>query len=118
DAQLALLAGALAVDELHEAARAVTALFDLAAVGIEDAVAKIAVAAARLDHADLVAADAALTAREARQLRAREGAPLLRGVDDRGVGSGAMHLGEGELHASAASTLAQMRSTEPSSSSG
>src|SRR6185436_14132304 len=57
-AQLALGGEALAVDELHETARAVAALLDLAAVGVEDAVAEVAVAAARLDHQNLVAADA------------------------------------------------------------
>src|SRR2546421_9202153 len=40
-AQLALGAQALAVHELHEAARTVAALLDLAAVGVEDAVAKV-----------------------------------------------------------------------------
>ena len=41
DADLALLRQALAVHELHEAARAVAALLDLAAVGVEDAVAEV-----------------------------------------------------------------------------
>jgi hypothetical protein len=41
DADLALVGEALLMDEAHEAARAVAALLDLAAVGVEDAVAEI-----------------------------------------------------------------------------
>ena len=118
DAQLALRAEALVLDELHEAARAVAALLHLAAVGVEDTVAEIAVPAARLDHQDLVAADAEMPVREAPELGAGERERLLRGVDDHEIVSGAVHLGERELHASAASTRAQIRSTAASSSSG
>ena len=49
----------MVADELHEAARAVAALLDLAAVGVEDPVAEIGVGARRaLDDEDLVAAHA------------------------------------------------------------
>ena len=50
--------------ELDEAARAVAALLDLAAVGIEDAVAEIRARRLRLlDHQDLVAAHAEMAVR-------------------------------------------------------
>jgi hypothetical protein len=57
------------VHEAHEAARAVAALLDLAAVGVEDAVAEIGVVAAGLlDQQDLVAADAEMAVGDAAAL--------------------------------------------------
>jgi hypothetical protein len=59
DADGALRRQALLVHEAHEAARAVAALLDLAAVGVEDAVAEVGVGPRGfLDDEDLVAADA------------------------------------------------------------
>ena len=57
----------------QEAARAVAALLDLAAVGVEDAVAEIGVGPCRrLDHQDLIAADAEMAVGEMPQLRRRQ----------------------------------------------
>src|SRR3954447_26696999 len=100
-AQLALGGETLAVDELHEAARAVAALLHLAAVGVEDAVAEVAVAVARLDYEDLVAADAEVPVRDALELRARQAEWLLGCIDDHKIVARAVHLGERQLHASA-----------------
>ncbi len=67
--RIARLVGQAAVaDELHEAARAVAALLDLAAVGVENPVAKIDVgrASAVSTTQHLVAADAEVAVGEAR----------------------------------------------------
>ena len=59
DADFGLVGEPLVAHEAHEAARAVAALLDLAAVGVEDAVAEIGAGArGGLDQQDLVAADA------------------------------------------------------------
>ena len=58
------------VHELHEAARAVAALLDLAAVGVEDAVAEVDARPRGLDHQDLVAAHAEMAVGDALQLGA------------------------------------------------
>ena len=63
-------------DELDEAARAVAALLDLAAVGVVDPVAEVGVGARRpLDDEHLVAADAEVAVGERAQLRARQRRP-------------------------------------------
>jgi hypothetical protein len=118
DADVALGGQAPAVHELHEAARAVAALLDLAAVGVEDAVAEIDVGRPALHHEDLVAADAEVAVGEPLELRAREREGLAGAVDDDEVVAGALHLGELELHPIAAWMRAQMRSTPASSRSG
>jgi hypothetical protein len=64
---------ALFADEAHEGARAVAALFDFAAVVVEDAVAEIAAGLGRrFDHQDLVGADAEAAVGQAAPLRGRE----------------------------------------------
>src|SRR6266446_1597766 len=69
DADLALRREALLAYELHEAARAVAALLDLAAVGVEDAVAEVHAALLRpLDHQDLVCANAEVPVGDLSQL--------------------------------------------------
>jgi hypothetical protein len=108
------------VHELHEAARAVAALLDLAAVGVEDAVAEVRVRAARaLDHQDLVAADAEVAIGDFADLLSGKRKRLIRAIDDDEVVPRPLHLGEGELHALRDScTQAKMRSIAASSSSG
>jgi hypothetical protein len=69
DADLVLAGQAPGVRELHEAARAVAALLDLAAVGVDDAVAEVVGGVARLfHHQQLVAADAEMPVGEAPHL--------------------------------------------------
>ena len=86
--------------EAHEAPRAVAALLDLAAVGIEDAVAEIGVGAGgRLHQQDLVAADAEVAVGDEAQLVRRQRDGLAYAVDDHEVVAGAVHLGEAQPHA-------------------
>ena len=60
----------LVADEMHEAARAVAALLDLATIGVEYPVAKIDVGASRLFHEqNLVAADTEVPVGNAPDLR-------------------------------------------------
>ena len=68
---LALGREPLVADEDDEAARAVAALLDLAAVGVEDPVAEVRVALRALDQQHLVAADAEAAIREPPHLRRR-----------------------------------------------
>jgi hypothetical protein len=71
-ADFALVGEPALVHELHEAARAVAALLDLPAVGVEDAVAKVDPRLGRrFDDQDLVAADAAVAVGDAPQRFAR-----------------------------------------------
>ena len=99
DADAALRAQALLVHEAHEAARAVAALLDFAAVGVEDAVAEIDVGAGRrFDHQHLVAADAEIAVGEATHLLRRQDDRLANGVDNDEVVTEAVHLGETQTH--------------------
>ncbi len=83
--------------ELDEAARAVAALLDLAAVGVEDPVAEVDVGPGRrLDHQHLVAADAEAPVGEAAQLVAREIHALAHAVEHDEVVAEAVHLGESQ----------------------
>ena len=73
DADRVLVRQPLVAHEVHEAARAVAALFDLAAVAVEDAVAKVDVACARrLDDQDLVGTDAEAPIRQLAAAASRE----------------------------------------------
>src|SRR6185503_8544183 len=123
DADLGFAREAAAVHELHEAARAVAALLDLPAVGIEDAVAKVrAAGVGRFDHQDLVAADAEVAVGDLPQLGSVEPERLAGAIENHEIVPRALHLGEwdlnaGSLHA-AARTQAAMRSIDASSSSG
>ena len=99
DADLGLRSEPLVVDEAHEAACAVAALFDLAAVGVEDAVAEIDVGAGRrLDHQQLITADAAVAVGDRLDARGGEIDRRARGVDDDEVVAQAVHLGEAQFH--------------------
>src|SRR3989475_8493906 len=118
DADLALGSKAFLVHELHEAARAVTALLDLAAIGVEDAVAEVHVAPLRpLDHQDLVATGSQMSIRDLFQLLFIEIECRLGGIQDHEIVAGTLHLGKRKLHADCR-TQAQMRSMLSSSSSG
>src|SRR5690606_3459361 len=95
DEDLALVGEPLGVHELDEAARAVSALLDFAAVGVEDAVAEVGLAPARaLDDEQLVAADAEMPVGHARDLLRAETEGLARRIDDDEVVARALHLGE------------------------
>ena len=97
DADRALVREPLVADELDEAARAVAALLDLAAVGVEDPVAEVdVVARRRLDDQHLVAADAEAPVGEPPQLRRRQRHALPHAVDHDEIVAEALHLGEPE----------------------
>src|SRR5882762_444825 len=118
DAEFALRGEAFLVHELHEAARAVAALLDLAAVGVEDAVAEVHAAPLRpLDHEDLVATDSQMSIRGLFQLLFIEIECRPGGIQDHEIVAGTLHLGTRKLHADCR-TQAQMRSMPCSSSSG
>src|SRR5712692_4679208 len=117
DADLALRGQALGVRKLHDAARAVAALLDLAAVGVEDAVAEIGAAPARpLEHRDLVAADAVVPVSDFSYLSPCQREIASGAINDHKIVPGALHLRERQLHAERKTW--QMRSTAKSSSSG
>src|SRR6185369_104836 len=111
------LAGETAVvHEAHEAACAVAALLDLAAVGIHDAIAEVDVGlVAALDDEDLVRADAEAAIGQVAVLRGREGKGFARGVEHDEVVSGPLHLGKAQLHAAIMATprLASTRADPP-----
>src|SRR5258706_14364404 len=87
--------------ESQEAARTVAALLDLAAVGVEDAVAEVRVARLRpLDDQDLVAANAEVAVRDFPQLISGQGKSGARAVQHDEVVAGTLHLGEVQAHSS------------------
>ncbi len=94
DADLALAGQAVLANEDDEAARPVAALLDLAAVRVEDAVAEICVPLRRLDHQDLVAADAEAPVSEAADIGGSERERRARCVDDDEIVAQSLHLGE------------------------
>ncbi len=99
-AHAALVGQAAVADELHEAARAVAAVFDLAAVAIEDPVLEIhAVDGRFFDEQQLVGADAEVTIGERTHLRFGERRQCARiAVEHDEVVARAVHLGEREFH--------------------
>ncbi len=100
DADLAPGGEALVEHEAREAARAVAALLDLAAVGVEDAVAEIVTRVARpLHQQHLVAADAEVAVGEGACLRGREVDRLAHAVQHDEVVALALHLREADPHA-------------------
>src|SRR5581483_676167 len=81
--------------ELYEAPGAIAALLDLAAIGIEDAVAKIGIGRDRaLDQQHLVAAHAETAVGDASDGRGIEVDHLAHAVDDDKIVAEALHLGE------------------------
>src|SRR6185369_12852848 len=99
DANLALAGQAAVADELDETARAVAALPDLAAVGIENPVAEVDVGTRRrFDDQHLVAADAEAPVGERAQLRGVEIDVLRNAVEHDEIVAEAVHLGEAQSH--------------------
>ena len=97
-ADLALVGQAVVAHEHDEAARAVAALLDLAAVGVEDAVAEVRVTLRALDDEHLVAAHAeAAVGQRANRVR-RQVDTLAHAVDDDEIVAQPLHLGELERH--------------------
>ena len=87
------------MNETYEAARAVAALLDLAAIGIEDAVAKIdARLAGRVDQQNLVAADAEMTVGQIAQLLRGQRNLLADAVEDNEIVAQTVHFREFEFH--------------------
>src|SRR5262245_13335752 len=99
DADLGLLRESVVVHEPDEAARAVAAFLDLAAVCVPDAVAKIRVGALRfLDEENLIAADTEMPVRDPpRALRAYVKGSA-EAVEHDEVVARPLHLGEFEAH--------------------
>ena len=87
---------ALLAHEAHEAARAVAALLDLAAVGIEYAVTKIHIGLrGALDQQNLVAANAEVPVGNGAQLCRVQIHPLCHAVEHDKIVAEAVHFGEG-----------------------
>src|SRR3989338_3393172 len=92
----------------HETARAVTALFHLAAVGVEDTVAKIGLLVPGFFHQQyLVATHAEMTISQQAQLLRRQADVLAHTVDDDKVIAGAVHLGKFQEHRNSSLCLKQ-----------
>src|SRR5690606_13896506 len=104
DANAALGRQAFVADEAGKGACAVAALFDLAAVAVEDAVAEVDACRLRtLDHQDLVGPDAEAAVGQAAPLFRAQVHLLVDGVDDDEIIAGAVHLGELQFHVSVSS---------------
>ena len=87
-------------DEPRDAARAVAALLDLGAVGIEDSVVDVRAGATwRFEDQRLVEPDAGAPVRQAAQSGGRGHLLGAAGVEDDEVVAESMHLREGEAHA-------------------
>ena len=84
--------------EHDEAARAVAAMLDFVAVGVEDAVAEVGVALRGLDDQHLVAADAEVTVRECAHLLLREFDVLAHAVEHDEVVAQPLHFREAQRH--------------------
>ena len=96
DANLGFRAQPLVVHEAHEAARAVAALLDLAAVGVEDAVAEIGIGPGGAFHQqDLVATDAEMAIGDELELGRAQIHALRNRVEHHEIVAQAMHFGEG-----------------------
>ena len=102
DPDAALVRQTLVVHVAYEAARAVAALLDLAAVRIDDAVTKIGGRGRRrFDDQDLVGADAEMPVGQRPPLGRRQIERLMDAIDHDEIIAEAMHLGELELHGTA-----------------
>jgi hypothetical protein len=101
----------LIADEAGEAACPVAALFDLGAVGIEDAVMEIGIGQARrLDQQDLIAADAEAPIGQTSRELGIQVDPLAHGVEDDEVVAQSLHLGEAQFHDGKCPMTARCRS--------
>jgi len=99
DADFAFRAQPLLMNETYEAASAVAALLDFAAVGVEDAIAEIDVRLASFfNEQNLVTADAEVAVGEQAQLRRGQRDRLTKPVEDDEVVAQSVHLDECQLH--------------------
>lgn len=90
---------ALVAHVAGEAARAVAALLDLAAVGVVDDVFEVDAVGWRRTHGeDLVGADPEVAVGEIAVLRGREAQAPLRFVEHDEIVAGTLHFGEADLH--------------------
>src|SRR5437870_3644497 len=97
DAHCALVGQSARAHEMHEAARAVAALFDLFAVGVEDSITKVDVSARRLlDKQYLVAADAEMAVCQPANLHGLELDLLADSVEHHEIVAQALHFGEAQ----------------------
>src|SRR6266545_4430318 len=97
DANRALVGQSAGAHEMHEAARAVAALFDLFAIGVEDSITKVDVGARRLlDQQYLVAADAEMAVCQPANLPGLELDLLAHSVEHDEIVAQALHLGEAQ----------------------
>jgi hypothetical protein len=87
------------MDKAHETARAVTALFDLAAIGVENPVTEIDPRLLRgLDQQDLVATDAEMAISQVTQLFRCQRKRLANAVEDDEIVAQTVHLREFKFH--------------------
>ena len=98
-ADRARLGEALVTHEAHETARAVAALLDFGAVGVEDAINEIDIRTiGGLDQQQLVSAHTKVPIRQPAPLLSRQIDFLTHAVEHHKIVARALHLGELELH--------------------
>jgi hypothetical protein len=113
-AQRVFVGQALLVDEAHEAARTVAAVFDLAAVGVEDPVAEIGVRhGGAFDQQDLVGAHAPVAIGQGAHTRRRQVDVLAHAVQDDEIVARAVHFGEVPDHGPIIAQKASCAAGEP-----
>ena len=88
----------LVVHKTHKAARAIPALFDFAAIAIEDAIAKVGIALRFFDNQNLIRTDTKVAVRQRLPLRAGEIKRLMNAVEHDEIGAQALHFGELQFH--------------------
>ena len=99
DPDLALVGQPLLMHETDKTAGAVAALFNLATIGIEDAITEIDTGLGRFfNEQDLVTADTEIPVSEITQLFRREVNLLAHAIENDEIVAQAMHLGKLELH--------------------
>src|SRR5438552_6693228 len=97
DANRALVGQSTRAHEMHEAARAVAALFDLFAVGVEDSVAEVDIGAGRLlDQQYLVAADSEMAVCHPPDFRRLEVDLVAHAIEHDKIVAQTLHLGEAQ----------------------
>src|SRR5690606_33734727 len=86
-------------DEAYESTRAITALFDFAAISVVDAIAEIDVGVPRLfNDENLVGTDAEAAVSDMAPLFGGERDLLMNAVEHDKVVAGTVHFGEGKFH--------------------
>src|ERR1022692_943920 len=103
DTDDALCGQSTVANKSHKAARAVAALLDLAAVGVENPIAEIDVGTVGIFHEqNLIAAHAEAAVSQTLQLRSAQVDPLRDAVKHDEIVAQALHLGEFKSHAGSA----------------